>query len=164
MPVPDEPLVLTLRRLYREHPEAKELFEKALKKRQYESYQTTIATLQRELKLDGSEAVRLARELCAAGCGTFRAGRDGSKPRIEWAHGLKQLSQVATGVSDTFNVPDQSMIYDAQPPDPKASSDWITYPLPFRDRTVTLALPRDLTVGEAEWLSNFVRALPQGTS
>ena len=93
-PAPD--VAMAIQALYDENPHATRLFDWTASLER-DAYETTVERLCRKLDISRGDAIRLARELEAAGCGEFIVGRKGWSSRFRWAHSRVSLGQIASG-------------------------------------------------------------------
>ena len=91
--------VAAVRALYKEDPDAKQLFEWAAS-RQRDVMETSVDRMIQKLRIHRSTAISLARKLEEAGCGEFIVGRRGSPSRLRWAYSLISLGKVAAGETE----------------------------------------------------------------
>jgi hypothetical protein len=82
--------------LYRQNPNAARLFDLNAE-RSRDAASTSIDAMCRKLEIGRGEAVSLARDLEAAGCGQFKNGRRGAKSRLEWSYSCILLGKAAAG-------------------------------------------------------------------
>ena len=91
--------VAAVRALYREDPDAKQLFEWAASRRR-DVTETSVDRMIQKLRIHRSTAIGLARKLEEAGCGDFVVGRRGSQSRLRWAYSLISLGKAAAGETE----------------------------------------------------------------
>lgn len=91
--------------LYKKNELARNLFDKNAE-RSRDTSATSIDSLAWKLNISRGDAVALARELEAAGCGTFKNGRRGSKSRFEWAFSCILLGKAAAGEQVQLEEPE----------------------------------------------------------
>ncbi len=160
-------MVSELRSLYKSDENAKIMLDSfaARKKAVSESYADRIAFL---LKISYHEAIRIFKVLDSIGCGHFKNGRKGYKSRIEWSHSLISIGQVANGQSGNVEAIDPTNLELEEEVDASGLTEGILideghiqHPFQLRpDLTVTLSLPADLTMKEAQRLSAFLQTIP----
>jgi hypothetical protein len=93
---PAESVVEAVRDLYKRNASARRFFDLNAA-RQRDANSTSLDVICRKLEISRGEAVALARELEAAGCGEFKVGRRGSVSRFEWAYSCISLGRAAAG-------------------------------------------------------------------
>jgi len=158
-------MVSGLRDLYKNDNNAKAMLDSfAIRKKAVSaSYADRIAFL---VKLSYSEVIRIFKELEAIGCGEFKNGRKGFKSRMEWSHSLISLGEVAKGEAGSVEVinPDELEPEDdgeASVAVSEQAEGFIQHPFQLRpDMAVTLSLPSDLTMKEAQRLAAFIQTIP----
>ena len=155
--------VSILTALYRADASVKAIFDH-FARRQYNSAKTTVDRLQASLKQEGydiarSEIIDFFRRLEEARCGEFVIGRKGHSSRFEWATSLISVGQAAAG-----EVAKVEVITDAEKAeDPESESEASLVEHRYRLRPAVelkIALPVDLSPGEAGRLADFLRTLP----
>jgi hypothetical protein len=99
----DNDVIASIRRLYNANESAQRLFDWTAQ-RERDASATSIDLLTRRLTISRGEAVALARDLEAAGCGKFIVGRRGQKSRFEWGFSCISLGQAAAGESAKLEV------------------------------------------------------------
>jgi len=93
--------------------------------------------------------VRIFRTYQDRGLGTFRQGRRGKRSRLVWKTNPAALG--ALGVK----TPPPGVVTDSP------VTRLLHYPIPLRKGlSLTMSLPEDLTVAEADRLAQFIRSLP----
>jgi len=106
-------------------------------------------------RIDRRELIQFFRGLEAAGCGEYVEGRRGHPSRFVWSVQMNTVGLAAAG-----QVAKVVQITEGDEEDAENVSD-ASHPFRLRpDRTITLTLPDDLTVQEAQRLSDFIRTLP----
>ena len=123
--------------------------------------ETKTETLLKTLAKQGTAVKRpdlidLFRTLEDAGCGRYIAGRRGHPSRFRWNVALTSVGRVAGGGEERIAGVDAGMDVGDLPDEPMLSHDYRLRP----GLTVRLALPSDLTAGEAARLAEFIRSLP----
>lgn len=97
------------------------------------------------------------RALAQAGCGRFFAGRHGQPSRFVWAVPLATVGAAVVRDASASSSPKTTRTPATR------GSDAGLFSHPFRlrpDLIVSMNLPNDLTVQEADRLARFVQALP----
>jgi hypothetical protein len=112
----DKNVVKNIRTLYKDNDSAKKMFD-LLASRNRDIGATSIDWVMREIELWRADAVKLLRELDAAGCGTFYQGRRGAKTRIEWEFSCISIGQAAAGEANELESVEDAITED----DEKAS-------------------------------------------
>jgi hypothetical protein len=93
--------------------------------------------------------------LAALGCGRFVIGRRGKPSRIEWHVDAIAAGKVARG--QAMEVPAANVHAEDELP-----ADMMEVPYPLRDDlSITLRVPKNLSVREAERLAKFIESLPK---
>lgn len=87
---PDDDLLKRTQSLCASEAGARRFFD-AMSRRQNDGYVTTVANLAEKAELSYGEALDLAKKFDDIGLGTYTIGRRGSKTRIVWRYGLKQI-------------------------------------------------------------------------
>jgi hypothetical protein len=138
-----------VKRVYIDSNLAKAIFD-YMASRPGDEQATTVERL-REIAADAriaasrGEARHLLRTLAQLGCGRFLVGRRGQDTRIKWKVSTSILGKAAKNAGSDIAEKSKDMS--------------VTYPL-RPDREVALALPKDLTVREANRLADFIKTLP----
>ncbi len=133
--------------------------------RQNNSKQTSVDRLQTALKAEGHDVSRgdiieLFKSLEAASCGSFVVGRKGHQSRFEWAVSLVEVGQVATGEEVQVQDLEDSDI-QLEPEQDSLSGGLIEHRFVLRPSfEARIQLPPDLSMTEANRLSDFLRTLP----
>ncbi|MCW1413353.1 hypothetical protein OLZ32_34635 [Rhizobium sp. 1AS11] len=161
----EDTMVSGLRGIYKRDNNARAMLDSfaARKKAVSVSYADRIAFL---VKLSYSEVIRIFKELEGIGCGEFKNGRKGYKTRMEWSHSLISLGEVAKGEAvsvEAINPDDLDAEDDADVPGEvsEQAEGFIQHPFQLRpDQSVTLSLPADLTMKEAQRLAAFIQTIP----
>jgi hypothetical protein len=94
--LPENDVILAVRRLYKENPFAQQLFDLNAE-RERDANKTSLDVISRKLDISRGEAVALARSLEETGCGSFKVGRRGSASRFEWDYSCIALGKAAAG-------------------------------------------------------------------
>jgi hypothetical protein len=89
-------VIKAVRALYKQNPIAERLFDLNAK-RERDATSSSLDVISRKLDISRGDAVALARELEAAGCGTFKVGRRGAPSRFEWDYSCIGLGKAAAG-------------------------------------------------------------------
>jgi hypothetical protein len=107
------------------------------------------ASLRHEQQVDADprHLVPVLKQLSAAGCGKFWAGRRGLPSRFEWSSQAASLAQSATGgAAPELNKPE--------------SIAFVTHSYHLRPQlALSFSLPADLTEREANRLADYIRTL-----
>ena len=133
-PAPD--VAMAIRALYDENPHATRLFDWTASLER-DAYETTVERLSRKLEISRGEAISLARELEAAGCGEFIVGRKGWSSRFRWAYSRVSLGQIASGeAAELEEASDPISEEDEEASEPQQGSE---RPLTIREAKIGLA-------------------------
>ncbi|NVN85373.1 MAG: hypothetical protein HXX15_04705 [Rhodopseudomonas sp.] len=89
-------VIRAIRVLYNKNPNAQALFDLNARRERDATF-TSLDVISRKLEISRGDAVALARDLEAAGCGQFVVGRRGSKSRLEWKFSCIGLGKAAAG-------------------------------------------------------------------
>lgn len=106
-------------------------------------------------------AIQFFRDLAAAGCGQFLAGRRTKKTRLAWERKSKEVARdflnFPSGVGDSESTIPQTNEQEAAP----VVSHFHRHEFLLRPGVqVSIELPLDITTEESIRLADFVRALP----
>jgi hypothetical protein len=170
----DETAVSALRALYQSRPDFIEFFE-ALRSRERNRSALTAESFLKAPEIDRSNynAMTMLKkvreffnELEQVGLGKLIVGRRGAKTRFVWAAPLGQVNKVIEEVEKGYTAqtwrsgdPDIRRKNEASTAD--VAIDLFSHKYILRqDCVVTIDLPIDLTVNEAERLSGFIKTLP----
>jgi hypothetical protein len=93
----EDRVVQTLRKFYETDDDAQRFFKWAASRQDNDIAETDVDDIAHVLLDNRAQAVALCRHLDKIKCGQFVVGRKGSKSRIRWSYGLRNLSEVATG-------------------------------------------------------------------
>ena len=93
---PADDVIRAIRALYNQNPIAQQLFD-VNAQRERDATTSSLDVISRKLEISRGDAVALARELEAAGCGAFKVGRRGAPSRFEWAYSCIGLGKAAAG-------------------------------------------------------------------
>ena len=136
--------------------------------------ETTVKALQRIIagakgpRIARRELVKTLREFAVAGCGRFIAGRHTSPSRMVWALSLNEVKAAINPPAVAIKPPPTETPASQPPKDaPTPNDGWGMFVHPFRLRptlNISLSLPANLTVGEADRLAKFIQSLPFGES
>jgi hypothetical protein len=128
------------------------------------STRTTIEQLLAILRQEGQnsdrgEIVDFLKALDDAGCGKFVAGRKGHPSRFEWTLSLVDVGRLAAG--ESIKIQPIASSDELEHETTTDTDDVIEHRYRLRpDFEVRLGLPKNLTIGEANRLSDFIRTLP----
>ncbi|MGD0335224.1 MAG: hypothetical protein ABSA90_18525 [Xanthobacteraceae bacterium] len=93
---PAEDVIKAIQALYNGNPIAQQLFDMNAE-RERDATTSSLDVISRKLEISRGDAVALARELEAAGCGIFKVGRRGAPSRFKWAYSCIGLGKAAAG-------------------------------------------------------------------
>ena len=157
-----------LREIYKSDDAARSLFDNfAARTNDYRM--TTVSRAAQIAEASRSETITLFREFERLGAGSFKAGRRGSKTRIEWDYSIRSLGAAAQGSVDQPEAIDKSKLdfdgeFDALVSEEESEvgeGDLISHSFQLRpDLRLTIKLPVDLTAKEAERFAGFIRQVP----
>jgi hypothetical protein len=120
--------------------------------------------MEQGLHIRRSEVIDVLKACADEGVGTFYTGRHGKKSRIVWRKDrsefakdiLRQRGQ-PSGETTEEPAPDAT----AQTEEENSSIPMMRYPFILRTKLeISVELPKDLTVQEANRLSDFIKTLP----
>src|SRR5579862_5128887 len=157
--------IRTLRSAYDSRDDFRHLFD-YFAGRQKNSKETKV---DRILEIGGRRVVRRVaveffRLLESAGCGKFIAGRLGRASRFSWAVSLSSVGKAASGHTEFVEdiIPEDDADESVEAPDfaPKGPSLRLHRYHLRPDLELTIGLPTDLTVLEANRLAEMVKTLP----
>lgn len=147
-----------LSELYRSQESIQNLFD-TLGEEPPEDGRTTVAELCELSELSRAEAIALLRELAELGVGKFTLGRRGHPSRLEWsvdpAELVSELDSSATQLAAAPAPPAPPSEPSGPPPTGMVVHEFQLRP----GLRIPLRLPADLSRGEAEALSSWVRLL-----
>lgn len=112
----DEDVIEAARTLYRQNPIAQQLFDMNAE-RERDASASSLDVISRKLEISRGDAVALARELEAAGCGKFKVGRRGAPSRFEWSYSCIGLGKAAAGEPVQLEQADDPEDEEALPDD-----------------------------------------------
>ena len=154
--------------LYQSDAAAKAILDKFsdFKKRMRETSAARAAVL---ADASHSEILALFRKFDSIGAGEFKAGRRGSKTRIEWKYSVQSLGAAAKGVATKLEDVETNELEDEEEEMLEAGSleidagadNLIYHSFQLRpDLQIIFRLPVDLTNKEAERISGFIKQIP----
>lgn len=161
-------LIAGLRDLYRDNDVARRLFDD-LAGRQKDRSMTPASRAAYLANASHGEIVTLFRRLDSLGAGEFKIGRRGAKTRIEWLFSMRSLGEVAKGEANQPEEIDPTQLADGELDSPEEENsevaiddvEWIMHPFQLRpDLRISIKLPTNLTMKEAERLAGFIRQVP----
>jgi hypothetical protein len=148
-----------LRQLYASNPAARHVLDHfASRERNWRS--TTVDRIHTNVLAEGADVSRadiiaVFRELEAAGCGSFKAGRKGWVSRFEWAVSFVSVGRAAAGETEQI---------EQIPEDERTEEDGaalVRHQFRLRaDASVSFDLPANLSSAEASRLADFIKTLP----
>jgi hypothetical protein len=151
-----------LRKLYLGEDEDYRSFFDIAAQRQRRRWATDVESIRTMLMEKTTESARIvAKEMRRIGVGKFI-----NNQRVEWFFRLDTIGQVARGDHDDLldkqaeaNANNVSKLQELD--DESPDEDYLSHAFRLRlDKTITVNLPSDLTVTEADRLADFVKSLP----
>ena len=159
----DNDTVKKLIDLYEEDEVARRLFD-WFSARQKDATETSVDRAAWMTRSQSHEIVRVFRELEAAGCGQLILGRKGWKTRFRWNYSVRSLSEAARGHTaklDNIDVNNVEPEEDMQDSVEITDTTKHTHTMQLRsDVTVSIELPSDFTLREAERMAQWLRSIP----
>lgn len=157
-----------IKTMYKDNKVAKTLFDYFINC-QNEKEVSSVDSLLIEVQKTGlietprSAVVHFLKQLAHLGYGNFRSGRKGKKSRIIWTVSRITLGRAAAGLSSTIQSLNKSEGTPATVPENEVGDTLMEVAFPLRPATGGMAifrLPKNLTLSEAQRLSDFVKTLP----
>lgn len=129
-------------------------------------YQRRVGSLETKVRVAASKTRQSESDIRSTftkleelGIGVFILGRRGAESRMRWNYDVKSLALVARG--DIDEPVDVSEVAQEGDDDDDLNGSLVEHEFRLRaEFKVTVALPVDLTKGEAERLSAWVKSLP----
>lgn len=149
-----------LRDMYRQNPVARAFLDHAAQ-RERDRAETTVDRIHAVLKGEGSdpsraEVVSIFQLLETLGCGKFIIGRRGKASRFAWSASIADVGRAAVGEQQTV-----SEIPETASEAIEASAELLAHRYYLRpEMMVSIDLPVDLTMFEADRLAAFIKSLP----
>lgn len=149
-----------VKNLYRENRFAKVMLDN-FSQRERSRKETTVEQmvqiiLPEEPKVTRKDVVELYKSLKELGCGDFVIGRRGGTSRFVWSVGMVSLGNVAIGLASEIEAVE--LVEASEDNDPRMLSH--NFKLRLNLDPITISLPDDLSLTEAERLANFIKTLP----
>lgn len=160
---PDSATVSALRELYLNDVTAKivlELFAQRSNKSKNITIDDLLPAVHKKSPVTTrNEVIAVFKQLADAGCGKFLAGRKGHKSRFEGMFSLIEVGAAAIGGNVSLEEPTTQGLADSTAD--SASTNLVQHQYRLRkDLELRIALPTDLSTGEAVRIADFIRTLP----
>ena len=169
-----------IRNIYKTNEASHKLFE-LFSEKKVPPKVTTVDSLLHGTGYSRSQVIEFLKKLSDAGAGKFLAGRRGMQSRIEWTYSAPEIGKMAMGLAEEVKpLYEETEKTEEVKPAPEVQAKRTPgRPLGSKNKNANvsgeiirhafllrpgyqlhLSLPQNLTVGEAERLSDFVSTLP----